>query len=281
MSIFGFRVVNLYKRVTPKDKVPFAQYQHMNVNAEYQVHFDQQSVYGAENDIYQKFQLIFRVLMLTHKLMIKGKFGYNGSPDKFRHFESADYVIKDLDSLKTVSEVVICGVDTISDFDVLNNDICELVEQWMKLDNNDIPYEKQVDHLIGTYEQVLQFVKQKTKFSSTMGTKTVDFMKQYNITKGNLLLMATEQSMEQIMKMKKQFQQKKDFTELRVIPEVHIKMENYFVDIVQNSPELVMSKLMIKTVGEEQSYSLEQYQQQWQQFEKKDKDIFHESYDQI
>ena len=273
MSIFGFRVVTLYKRVTPKDKVPFAQYQHMNVNAEYQVHFDQQSVYGAENDTYQKFQLIFRVLMLTHKLMIKGKFGYNGSPDGFRHFESADYVIKDLDSLKTAAEVVICGVDTISDFDVLNNDICELVEQWMKLDSNDIPYEKQVDHLTGTYEQVLQFVKNKTMHASTMGNMQVKFMKQYNITKGNLFLMVSKESSEQIMAMKKSFQQTKDPESKDFkIPEIHIQFENYFVDILQNSPELKMDKLMIKTVGEESSYSLKQYQEQWDQFERKDKE---------
>lgn len=271
MSIFGLRVVNLYKRVTPKDKVPLAQYQNINNNATYQVHLDQQSLYSMEDSLYQKFQLIFRILMLNHNLMLKWKYGYNGEPDKFRYFETANYVIKDAGTLQTVTEVSICGINAMTDFNILDNNICELVEQWMKLDNNDTPYEKQVDHLTGTYEQVYQFVKQKTKFSSTMGTKTVDFMRQYKIPKGNIFLLATEQSMEQIMKMKKQFQQK-DFTELKVIPELHIKLENYFVDIVQNLPELKMDKLMIKTVGEERSYSLKQYQEQWDQFEKKDKE---------
>lgn len=274
MSLFGIKVVNVYKRITPKDKVPFAQYQTMNVNATYQVHVEQQSLYSMEDYLYQKFQLIFRTLMLQHKLLLKRKYGYNGETDKFRYFETANYAIKDTSTLQTITEVSICGINILGDLDILDNNICQLVEQWIKFDNDDIPYEKQIDHLTGTYEQILQFVRNKTIHSTIMGNMQIEFMKQYNITRGNVFLMVPKKSLEQIMAMKKSFQQlikdseSKDFK----IPEMHIQFENYFVDIVQNSPELIMDKLIIKTVGEERAYSLKQYQEQWDQFEKKDKE---------
>lgn len=275
MSLFGIKVVNVYKRITPKDKVPFAQYQTMNVNATYQVHVEQQSLYSMEDYLYQKFQLIFRTLMLQHKLLLKGKYGYNGETDKFRYFETANYAIKDTSTLQTITEVSICGINILGDLDILDNNICQLVEQWIKFDNDDIPYEKQIDHLTGTYEQILQFVRNKTIHSTIMGNMQIEFMKQYNITRGNVFLMVPKKSLEQIMAMKKSFQQLIKDSESKnfKIPEMHIQFENYFVDIVQNSPELIMDKLMIKTVGEERSYSLTQYQEQWDQFEKEDKEV--------
>ncbi len=58
MSIFGIKMVNLYKKLTPRNIIPFAQ--STSIYSDYQVHVEQKSVNSMKPEIYNKFKAMFR-----------------------------------------------------------------------------------------------------------------------------------------------------------------------------------------------------------------------------
>lgn len=263
MSIFGIRLVDLYKRLTPRDKVPIVTSGDMLNASIYQLHVDRQSLYSLSDETYQKFQMIFRILMLKQHLLLRGLHDPFDAADGFRCFTSANYVIYDKKSFNDGTEVSICGIDALSSLNILDNDVCQLVEQWTKLDINDMPCKREFTHLSGSHDQVLQYINNKSAHGSTLGGKSALFMKQYNILKSSIFVMVSKQSSQQIQLMKSKFESGGE------IPTMNIEIIRYFVDIVYNLPELIVDKIMIETVGDERAYSTTQYKKQWDQFEKK------------
>ena len=257
MSIFGINMVNLYKRLTPRNIVPFAQ--PTSVHSDYQVHVEQQSVNSMNPELYEKFKAMFRI-GIQKGLIIQCRSDLKSQDDKLMYFDQANYKLYDTNTLKFTSNVLVASFNVLDKFNVLDNDLCEQFQTWIKMDVNDIPCCKEMNHLTGTYQQLEQFVKYKTALTgSKLGLDTINFMKQNGITKGNLFLLTPEESLETM---------KIDFDN-KSIPNINIGLERYLIDVVQDVPQLKMDKIFINTVGQEIVYSTKKYQTQ---FEKKYKE---------